>query len=85
MKYFIVDAFSDVAFGGNPAGVVLLGDNDFPSEKFMRQVAAEFRYSETAFVKQNDVAEFTVRYFTPVWSCHYSDLWCAVQDWNGSQ
>ena len=66
MKYFIVDAFSDVAFGGNPAGVVLLGDNDFPSEKFMRQVAAEFRYSETAFVKQNDVAEFTVRYFTPV-------------------
>lgn len=66
MRYFIVDAFSEVAFGGNPAGVVLLGDNEFPSDKFMQQVAAEFRYSETAFVKQNGPCEFTVRYFTPV-------------------
>jgi len=25
MNYFIVDAFTDKPFGGNPAGVVLLG------------------------------------------------------------
>lgn len=64
MKYFIVDAFTSEPFGGNPAGVVLLGGG-FPSERLMQQVAAELRYSETAFVQQNGPAEFTVRYFTP--------------------
>ena len=66
MKYLIVDAFSEVAFGGNPAGVVLLEKNqDFPQDEQMRQVAAEFRYSETAFVQRHSETEFTVRYFTP--------------------
>lgn len=64
MKYFIVDAFTSEPFGGNPAGVVLL-DGDFPCERLMQQVAAELRYSETAFVQQNGLREFTVRYFTP--------------------
>ena len=31
----------------------------------MRQLAAELRYSETAFVRRDGVTEFTVRYFTP--------------------
>ena len=66
MKYFIVDAFTSQPFGGNPAGVVLLGqDVAFPNDSLMRQVAAELRYSETAFVQQNGPTEFTVRYFTP--------------------
>ena len=66
MKYYIVDAFTNVPFGGNPAGVVLLGqDAPFPDERLMVQVAAELRYSETAFVQQNGPREFTVRYFTP--------------------
>ena len=66
MKYYIVDAFTTEAFGGNPAGVVLLGmDGKFPSDEFMRLVAAELRYSETAFVQQNGPSEFTIRYFTP--------------------
>lgn len=64
MKYFIVDAFTTQPFGGNTAGVVLL-DDAFPSDEFMQKVAAEFRYSETAFVLQNGDTEFTVRYFTP--------------------
>ena len=64
MRYFIVDAFTREAFGGNPAGVVLL-DGDFPNDRLMQQVAAELRYSETAFVQQNGPTEFTVRYFTP--------------------
>ena len=51
MQYYIVDAFTDKLFGGNPAGVVLL-DNDFPADSLMQQVAAELRYSETAFVRQ---------------------------------
>ena len=64
MKYFIVDAFTREAFGGNPAGVALL-DQDFPDERLMTQVAAELRYSETAFVQHNGPKEYTVRYFTP--------------------
>lgn len=67
MRYYVVDAFTDQPFGGNPAGVVLLGDKDFPDEKLMLQVAAELRYSETAFVQQNAEKEFTIRYFTPVY------------------
>lgn len=66
MRYYIVDAFTEQAFGGNPAGVVLMGRQDFPNEKLMLQVAAELRYSETAFVQQNGEREFTIRYFTPV-------------------
>ena len=64
MRYYIVDAFTSEPFGGNTAGVVLL-DGDFPSDKLMQQVAAELRYSETAFARQHGRDEFTVRYFTP--------------------
>ena len=64
MRYFVVDAFTREAFGGNPAGVVMV-DGEFPSEELMRLVAAELRYSETAFVRQEGLNEFTVRYFTP--------------------
>ncbi|MBP5516039.1 MAG: PhzF family phenazine biosynthesis protein [Bacteroidales bacterium] len=65
MKYYIVDAFTDKPFGGNPAGVVLLEGNTYPDENLMLKIAAEFRYSETAFVQQNGRDEFTIRYFTP--------------------
>ena len=65
MRYFVVDAFANEPFGGNPAGVVLLGEGGFPAEETMIKIAAELRYSETAFVQQNGPAEFTVRYFTP--------------------
>jgi PhzF family phenazine biosynthesis protein len=73
MHYFIVDAFTDRPFGGNTAGVVLLGNEPFPNERLMLQVAAELRYSETAFVRythaithsNNNTFEAHVRYFTP--------------------
>ena len=65
MQYYIVDAFTDQPFGGNPAGVVLLDGNSFPSETRMLQIAAELRYSETAFVRRDSEKEFTIRYFTP--------------------
>ena len=72
MRYYVVDAFTSEAFGGNPAGVVLLGqDAAFPDERLMVQIAAELRYSETAFVRQDGPEEFTVRYFTP---CSEVDL-----------
>ena len=66
MRLFIVDAFTEVPFGGNTAGVVLLEPGaGFPEEEWMRQLAAELRYSETAFVRRDGATEFTVRYFTP--------------------
>ena len=65
MKYFIVDAFTDQPFGGNPAGVVFLEGDAFPKEELMLQIAAELRYSETAFVRRDSECEYTVRYFTP--------------------
>jgi PhzF family phenazine biosynthesis protein len=65
MKYFIVDAFTDQPFGGNPAGVVLLDTDIFPMEELMLKIAAELRYSETAFIKRHSAQEFTIRYFTP--------------------
>ena len=64
MKYFIVDAFTSQPFGGNPAGVVLLDGDSFPAEELMLQIAAELRYSETAFVKRDSDSQYTVRYFT---------------------
>lgn len=65
MKFYIMDAFTDVLFGGNPAGVVILGDKDFPDAEVMRKTAAELRYSETAFIRQIGEKEFNIRYFTP--------------------
>lgn len=65
MRYYIVDAFTDQLFGGNPAGVVMLDGNTFPNEAVMLQIAAELRYSETAFVRRHSDNEFTIRYFTP--------------------
>ena len=65
MKYYIVDAFTDRPFGGNPAGVVFLEENAFPNEDLMTQVAAELRYSETAFVRRLSPTGYHLRYFTP--------------------
>ena len=64
MKYYIVDAFTDKPFGGNPAGVVLLDSDNFPKEELMLNIAAELRFSETAFVRRDSAHEFTIRYFT---------------------
>ena len=65
MRYYIVDTFTDHPFGGNPAGVVLLEGAPFPTEALMLQVAAELRYSETAFVYRLSPTEYHLRYFTP--------------------
>ena len=65
MRYFIVDAFTEQPFGGNPAGVVLLDSDIFPEDDLMLKIASEFRYSETAFINLHSDKEFTLRYFTP--------------------
>ena len=66
MKFYIVDAFTETTFGGNPAGVVILPEGaDYPSDEIMVKTAAELRYSETAFIKKINDKELQIRYFTP--------------------
>ncbi|MCV6630114.1 MAG: PhzF family phenazine biosynthesis protein [Flavobacteriaceae bacterium] len=62
MKFFTVDAFTNKAFTGNPAGVCLL-EKDLPEAEYL-SIAREINYSETAFVlKQKN--GFYIRWFTP--------------------
>ncbi|MDA0634832.1 PhzF family phenazine biosynthesis protein [Nonomuraea sp. MCN248] len=58
MRLFIVDAFTDRAFQGNPAGVCLLEDR--VPDAWMQAVAAELKLSETAFLLGD-----SLRWFTP--------------------
>ena len=63
MKAYVMDAFSAQIFGGNQAGVALV--ETYPADGLMQQIAAEFKHSETAFVKVEDDGSVTLRYFTP--------------------
>ena len=66
MKIFVCDAFSSQIFKGNQAGVVILEEKEnYPSEILMKNIAAELKHSETAFVKKIDNKKFKIRYFTP--------------------
>ncbi len=62
MRYYVVDAFTDQVFSGNPAGVCLV---DKPlDDAIMQKIASENNLAETAFImpKGND---FDLRWFTP--------------------
>lgn len=62
MTYYVIDAFTDKAFAGNPAAVCLL---EHPlADDAMASIAAEMNLSETAFVlSEGDV--WRLRWFTP--------------------
>ncbi|MFF2093893.1 PhzF family phenazine biosynthesis protein [Paenibacillus sp. NPDC058174] len=78
---YIVDAFADTAFSGNPAAVCLL---EKPAEEqWMQQVAAEMNLSETAFVAQK-ADGYELRWFTPaaeVALCGHATLAAAFALW----
>ncbi|SHF30168.1 phenazine biosynthesis protein PhzF family [Thermoanaerobacter uzonensis DSM 18761] len=65
MQIFIVDAFTNKEFSGNPAGVVLLEKGEKVDEKFMQNLATELRYSETAFLEKLTNDSYNIRFFTP--------------------
>lgn len=62
VKCWQVDAFTDRPFGGNPAAVCWLDDDD--PEAWMQAVAAEMNLSETAFVRRQEDG-YSLRWFTP--------------------
>ena len=64
MRYFVVDAFADKLFQGNPAGVCVA---DGPlSEGLMQRIASENNLSETAFLARRDDGGYDLRWFTPL-------------------
>lgn len=68
MRIRIVDAFTDRPFAGNPAGVLILDGDAFPSADWMQLVAAEVNLSETAFLHRLPAggdADWALRWFTP--------------------
>lgn len=63
INVFIVDSFTSEQFKGNPAGVVLYG-NDLSAE-YMQKIAQEINLSETVFaIKTDNSDRLVVRYFT---------------------
>jgi PhzF family phenazine biosynthesis protein len=62
LPLYLVDAFTDRPFAGNPAAVCFLDQPQ--AAKWMQAVAAELNLSETAFVTPSPAA-FDLRWFTP--------------------
>lgn len=62
MKQYIVDAFTDKPFSGNPAAVCVM--DKWPTEEFMKNLAMENNLSETAFIVKEEQG-YHLRWFTP--------------------
>ncbi len=63
MKQYIVDAFTDKNFSGNPAGVCIL--EKWISDDLMKNIARENNLSETAFAVKTSGNSYRLRWFTP--------------------
>jgi len=59
----VVDAFTHVAFAGNPAAVCVLTEPT--TDVWMQSVAREMKHSETAFCIPLHDGSFRLRWFTP--------------------
>lgn len=62
---FLVDAFTNEAFKGNPAGVCIL-KNDYPNSEVMQNIAKYYNWSEIAFIKYLSDDNFAIRWFSPL-------------------
>lgn len=62
MKQYIVDAFTNEPFSGNPAAVCVM--DHWPPEKSMMKLAMENNLSETAFIVKEEKG-YHLRWFTP--------------------
>jgi PhzF family phenazine biosynthesis protein len=62
MKYYVVDAFAEKVFEGNPAGVCVM--EQWLTDELMQKIAIENNLSETAFTVREE-AGYHLRWFTP--------------------
>lgn len=63
MRQYIVDAFADKVFSGNPAAVCVM--EEWLSEDLMMNITRENNLSETAFAVKVDEGKYHLRWFTP--------------------
>lgn len=63
MEYYVIDAFAEDVFGGNPAGVCV-SEKELPTE-LMQKIAFENNLSETAFLVRCG-EKYCLRWFTPL-------------------
>ncbi|WP_457941090.1 PhzF family phenazine biosynthesis protein [Mesorhizobium sp. 10J20-29] len=83
MRFYLVAAFSDLPFRGNPAGVCLLDPETTVDLSFMQDVASELRQPETAFIGRG-LDGWTIRWFSPqteVDLCGHATLAAAAVLW----
>lgn len=73
LQFHVVDAFTNRAFGGNPAAVIVLPENHSYPDSLLQKIALQFNLSETAFVTPQAISSspesnhvtFGLRWFTP--------------------
>ena len=63
LLFYIVNAFTNKPFKGNPAGVVM--EAEMLHEKTMQNIASMLKCSETAFVMNSQRADYKLRFFSP--------------------
>lgn len=66
LRYFVVDAFTDRPFAGNPAAVVPLPE--WRDDGWLQNVAMEMNLSETAFLVKED-GGYRLRWFSVTRRC----------------
>ena len=82
LRYYVVDAFTERPFAGNPAAVVPL--TEWKDDGWLQNVAMEMNLSETAFLVPSS-SGFDLRWLTPkveVALCGHATLASAHVLWN---
>src|SRR5208283_2003289 len=82
LRYFVVDAFTDRPFAGNPAAVIPL--SEWKNDEWLQNVAMVMSLLETAFLVKDDDG-YRPRWFTPnveVALCGHATLASAHVLWN---
>ena len=77
MRQYIIDAFTDKVFHGNPAAICIL--EQWPSGELMLNMAVENNLSETAFAVKKG-GSYHLRWFTPggeINLCGHATLACS--------
>ncbi|WP_026888004.1 PhzF family phenazine biosynthesis protein [Clostridium beijerinckii] len=62
MRQYVVDAFTDKVFGGNPAAICVM--DEWLPENIMMKITRENNLSETAFAVKEGL-DYKLRWFTP--------------------
>jgi PhzF family phenazine biosynthesis protein len=64
IPFYLVDAFTEESFKGNPAGVCLV--DEYPDAEVMQSLARYYDWSEIAFVKHIERDRYYIRWFSPL-------------------